>query len=47
MYMAPELINFTGHDKGADHWCWASSMLYEMVTGHYAVYNSKIDEVTM
>jgi serine/threonine protein kinase len=46
MYMAPELINFTGHDKGADHWSWAA-MVYEMVTGHYAFYNSGIDEVTM
>ena len=46
MYMSPEVINFSGHDKGADHWSWAT-MVFEMVTGHYAFYNSGIDEVTM
>jgi serine/threonine protein kinase len=46
MYIAPEVIKYGGHNKGADHWSWAC-LIYEMITGNYAFYNTGEDELTL
>jgi protein kinase A len=46
MYIAPEVINWKGHNKGADHWSWAC-IVYEMVTGHYPFYKSDMQEIDL
>jgi serine/threonine protein kinase len=46
MYIAPEVINWKGHNKGADHWSWAC-MVYEMVTGKYPFYKSDMQEMEL
>lgn len=46
MYTAPEVTNFKGHNKSADHWSWAC-MVYEMVTGDYAFYEEGLTEVRL
>jgi protein kinase A len=46
MYIAPEVIKYGGHNKGADHWSWAC-LIYEMTTGNYAFYKKGEDELTL
>lgn len=46
MYIAPEVINWKGHNKGADHWSWAC-LVYEMVTGHYPFYKNDMNQMEL
>jgi serine/threonine protein kinase len=46
MYIAPEVVNFKGHDKSADHWSWAC-IVYEMVTGDYAFYEKDMPQLEL
>jgi serine/threonine protein kinase len=46
MYIAPEVIQYKGHDKGADYWSWAC-MVFEMVTSKYPFYESNMAELDL
>jgi serine/threonine protein kinase len=46
LYVAPEVVNFKGHDKGADHWSWAV-LVYYMVTGKDTFYENGMDELAL
>ena len=46
MLMAPEIIRYKGHDKGADHWSWAVT-IYKMVTGRYPFFEKGITELDL
>ncbi|KAL3905535.1 MAG: hypothetical protein SGILL_009641 [Bacillariaceae sp.] len=44
--MAPEIIRYKGHDKGADHWSWAVT-IYRMVTGRYPFFERGVTELDL
>lgn len=46
MYIAPEVIQYAGHDKGADYWSWAC-MVFEMVTAKYPFYEANMPELDL
>lgn len=46
IYIAPEVIAQSGHDKGADLWSWGV-MLYEMIVGITPFYDHKVDQLTL
>ena len=46
MYIAPEVIQYKGHDKGADYWSWAC-LVFEMVTAKYPFYESGMAELEL
>lgn len=46
MYIAPEVIQYKGHDKGADHWGWAC-IVFEMLSAKYPFYESNMAELSL
>eukprot|EP00934_Nitzschia_sp_Nitz4_P001254 Nitzschia sp. Nitz4//scaffold200_size39268//3333//5875//NITZ4_007610-RA/size39268-augustus-gene-0.66-mRNA-1//1//CDS//3329541268//1254//frame0 len=46
MYIAPEVIQYKGHDKCADYWSWAC-IVFEMVTAKYPFYESGMAELEL
>jgi protein kinase A len=46
LYLAPEVILNRGHDKGADHWSYAT-LLYEMIAGHTPFYTEGMDQIQL
>lgn len=46
MYIAPEVIQYKGHDKGADYWSWAC-LVFEMVSAKYPFYESGMAELAL
>jgi serine/threonine protein kinase len=46
MYIAPEVIQYKGHDKCADYWSWAC-IVFEMVTGKFPFYENDLDELEL
>jgi len=46
MYIAPEIIQYKGHDKGADHWSWAC-IVFEMISAKYPFYEAGMPELDL
>ena len=46
MYIAPEVIQYKGHDKGADYWALAC-IVFEMVSAKYPFYENDMAELTL
>lgn len=46
IYLAPEVIRYHGHDKGADHWSLAC-MIYEMCEGESPFWEAGMEELDL
>lgn len=46
IYIAPEVIYYQGHDKGADHWSFAC-MIYEMCEGESPFWEDDMEELAL
>lgn len=46
LYLAPEVILNRGHDKGADHWSYAT-LVYEMIAGYVPFYTEGMDQIQL
>lgn len=46
LYVAPEVIQYRGHDKGADYWAWAC-IVFEMVSAKYPFYVNGMEQLEL